>query len=695
MSTSGTRRLSPLRRGLVAVLAFGLAAVGMAGTAAADSLSGSSGAAAPAATAAHKPQPKPKPKPHPKPKPKPKPKPVPKPTPKPTPKPVPKPKGPADAHPAAEGWVKINGVWVQSVETKPQVMLNQQTFTARKAQQQALAAEAAAHDKSSGIHPHNDYDLNMTYRGGQDSIGVTTGPPQVYLVYWGSQWGTAGTDASGHTTFSGDPEGASPYQQDFFNGLGSSTDTWSKVPTQYCENISQGSVSCPAGANHVGYPVAGKTLAGIWYDNSAAAPAAATEPQIAAEALAAAQHFGNTTANQNRNVQYIINTVPGADPDHWQELGYCAWHTFARSSYGTVAYTLMPYLTDNKYCGTNWINSGQRGHLDGYGIIGGHEYAETIDDQNPIGAWTDATGQEIADKCSWIPAGTPGGLFNLTLSTGVFPVQTLWSNYDHNCMGNDPLFANQPLLVTKPCDQTQSTNSPIDYAVLASDTASTRISYSATGLPAGLAINPGTGHITGQTSATGWYSVTVTASDDKGNSQSQTSWMGFFNGPQVGCTPIEQLNDAGFENSSYDHTVWNESSWNVITEATAHQARTGNGYAWLGQNTDDSVTQWVETTPGYKHMSFSFYLDVTGTAPSGSAADTMSLVLYDQYTGNEIGVVKTWSNQDATNGYQLQSFDLTPWVASEFGSTVGLKLVSHSTTGQTAFLVDDASVHLT
>ncbi|WP_051944248.1 Ig domain-containing protein [Streptacidiphilus rugosus] len=677
MSTPRPRRLSSARRGLVAALAFGVAAVGMVGTAAAYTPPVATGSA----VSAHLPQPtKPKPKPAPTP-------------PKATPQ---------RAHPADEGWIQVNGVWVQSIETKPQVMLNQHTFTVRKAAEKAAAAAAsAAATKSAQIRPrpYNNYDLNLTYRGGQDSIGVTTGPPQVYLVYWGSQWGAQGTDpATGDVTLSGDPEGAAPYQQEFFKGLGSGTDTWSKVPTQYCEGIAAGSASCPAGANHVGFPVAGRTLAGVWYDNAAAAPGAATEPQIAAEALSAAQHFGNTTPNQNRNVQYVINTVPGADSDHWQELGYCAWHTFQRSSYGTVAYTLMPYLTDNKYCGTNWINGGQRGHLDGYGIIGGHEYMETISDTNPVGAWTDATGQENADKCSWIPQGTMGGLFNLTLSTGVFPVQTTWSNYDHNCTGDDPLFANtSQVLLTKPCDQTLPTNTPIDVAMLASDSASSRLTYVASGLPAGLSIDPNSGHITGSTSTTGWQSVTVTATDAQGHSQSQTSWFGFFNGPQVGCTPIEQLNDAGFENGSYDHTVWNESSWNVITTATAHQARTGNGYAWLGQNTsqDDSITQWVETTPGYHHENLSFYLDITGTAPSGSAADTLSLVLYDQYSGNEIGVVKTWSNQNATNGYQLQNLDLTPWITNELGATVGIKLVSHSTTGQTAFLIDDASVHLT
>src|SRR5438045_9778096 len=40
---------------------------------------------------------------------------------------------------------------------------------------------------------------NLRYGGGVDGIGVTTGSPKVYLVFWGSQWGPAGTDGGGHT----------------------------------------------------------------------------------------------------------------------------------------------------------------------------------------------------------------------------------------------------------------------------------------------------------------------------------------------------------------------------------------------------------------------------------------------------------------------------------------------------------------
>ncbi len=670
MHTASSRPGARLRRALLAGLALGVATSGFSGV-----LAGAADAQTPTSSSSPKPAPV----------------------------------TAADAHhPASEGWQQINGVWVQIGATRPHVMPNAKTYAAKQAAG-ATSGSGGVGNSSNAVAdgkatPYNNYDLQMTYRGGQDSIGVTTGQPKVYLIYWGSQWGTPGTDpATGNTTLTGDPDKAAPYQQDFFKGLGSSTDTWSKVMTQYCEGIAPGTTQCPANANHVGMPVQGQTLAGVWVDNTLPSPQAATEPQIAAEVLAAAKHFGNGDPTQNRNVQYVINTPQGEDSDSWKELGYCAWHTFTRSSYGTLAYTLMPYLTDVPACGTNWFGEGTaRGRLDGYGIIGGHEYAETITDQNPSGAWTDATGQENGDKCSWIPMGGNGGMFYLQLSTGTFPVQTTWSNYDHLCTGDDPQFKNSALLVTKPCDQAAQRGKAVDYAVLASDAAGRPVKYGAKNLPSGLRINATTGHITGTTTASGTRTVTVTGSDDKGNSQSQTFRWTFANGPQVGCAPIEQLLDPGFENSTWNHGAWNASGYNIVTPSSAHAPHSGNSYAWLGQNTstDDSITQWIETTPGYTKESFSFWLNVTGSAqdasaPGGTADDTLSLELYDQYSGRYMATVKTWSNLSATNGYQQQTIDLTPYVASEFGSTVGIKLVSHSTTGKTAFLIDDASVHLT
>ena len=48
---------------------------------------------------------------------------------------------------------------------------------------------------------------NLSYGGGTSGVGVTTGAPKVYLVFWGSQWGTQKTNSAGNVTLSGDPRG--------------------------------------------------------------------------------------------------------------------------------------------------------------------------------------------------------------------------------------------------------------------------------------------------------------------------------------------------------------------------------------------------------------------------------------------------------------------------------------------------------
>jgi hypothetical protein len=281
---------------------------------------------------------------------------------------------------------------------------------------------------------------NLSYGGGIDGIGVTTGPEKVYLVFFGSQWGTQGTDGNGNVTLTGDPAGTAPYLQQLFKGLGTGSETWSGVMTQYCDGVAFGAQTCPAAnSEHVAYP-SGGALAGVWVDKSAASPSQATGHQLGVEAVSAAAHFGNTTAAANRNAQYVILSPTGTHPDGFNTPngGFCAWHDYngdatltggpVSSGFGDIAFTNMPYVTNlGTSCGENFVNAGQPGLLDGVSIVEGHEYAETITDQNPAGGWTDTSGSESADKCAW-NSGPGAPAANLVLPTGTFAMQSIWGN---------------------------------------------------------------------------------------------------------------------------------------------------------------------------------------------------------------------------------------------------------------------------
>src|SRR6267154_567228 len=92
---------------------------------------------------------------------------------------------------------------------------------------------------------------------------------------------------------------------------------------------------------------------------------------------------------------------------------------------GSFAYTNLPYMTDaGASCGANFNGLGPDA---GITIVGGHEMAETVTDQFPNTGWVDSAGAENGDKCAWISSGQ-GASADVSLSTGTFAVQSLWSN---------------------------------------------------------------------------------------------------------------------------------------------------------------------------------------------------------------------------------------------------------------------------
>jgi len=378
----------------------------------------------------------------------------------------------------------------------------------------------------------------LRYGGGTDGIGVTTGHEKVYLVFWGSQWGTRGSGSRGNLTLSGDPSGAAPYLQQLFKGLGTGGETWSGVPTQYCQGVAAGATSCPASSrHHVAYP-AGGALSGVWADESSAEPSQATGHQLGAEAVRAAAHFGNKTAAANRNAQYLILSPTRTHPDGFDTASgnFCGWHDWngdatlpggpVTSPYGHIAFSNLPYVTDaGRACGQNFVNPGRAGLLDGVSIVSGHEYAETITDQDPAGGWTDAVGNETADLCEW-NSGPGARSADLSLPTGSFAMQSLWVNgtsasagtceFSHAIVRNGGGGTNT-VSVISPGDQHTPKGAQVSLQIRAADSAAGQsLSFAATGLPPGLTISGPTGSITGRPMRVGTYSVNVTAADATG-----------------------------------------------------------------------------------------------------------------------------------------------------------------------------------
>jgi serine protease len=365
----------------------------------------------------------------------------------------------------------------------------------------------------------------LVYGGGTNGIGVTTGQPEVYVVFWGSQWGSATT--SGLYTVPSVNSDFSLRLEQMYSGFGTNGELWSGVMTQYCEGVAAGTTLCPGTAPHVAYPSANGVLAGVWIDNSAAAPYQATDNQVATEAYLTANRFGNFTPALNRNAQYIVVSPTGTHPGGFNlpstSPAFCAWHSWASSPYGDFAFTNMPYVLDGASgCGANFVNSGTAGLLDGVTIVAGHEYAETLTDQLPSGGWIDSAGAENSDKCAWIAPGNVGASQDVAFTPGgvamSIAMQSTWSNATNTCAISAPIVTTTTTTTT-----TSTTTTTVPATTTTTSTTTTTVpatttttSTTTTTVPAHVVhlANPGTLRVKVKTA----YRLVLTASDSQGQS---------------------------------------------------------------------------------------------------------------------------------------------------------------------------------
>ena len=287
-------------------------------------------------------------------------------------------------------------------------------------------ALAAAPAQAAAAHGHDGMSLRSAHHSATpaansaNDLNYGGGPvvtsPTVYVVYWGSQWGTGTTPTS-------DPSGEAALQSSFFSHAYGSGDTFFTSQTQYT-NGSGGSVGHPSSS----------PLKGTWLDHSAKAPSRPTDAQLAAEAVKAAAHFGVS----GDNIQIIVDSPHGVVPSGFKTQ-YCAWHDVTTNASGAdVPYTNMPYITDaGSSCGSGFVaaTNGVNSNDEGITIVGGHEYAETLTDPEAGNGWVDSSGAETGDKCAWISSGQ-GASAIIALNGSYYAVQSLWSNNFGGGAGN-------------------------------------------------------------------------------------------------------------------------------------------------------------------------------------------------------------------------------------------------------------------
>ncbi len=350
-------------------------------------------------------------------------------------------------------------------------------------------------------------ECDVSYGGGPVQL-----TPRIYLLLWGPDWSTTSP--------------AAQYLASFYSGLGvAPDDTWSTTTSQYTDSS--------------GGPTFGTSEFGGTYQDTSAPPDPVTPDDVAAEAdaLVASQHITDVA-----DAQIVVASQSGTcfsdgfvgncgHVSTGNVSGYCAWHAY--DSKTGVAFINLPYLLDaGSYCGENWINAGSAGTYDGFSMVGGHEYAETITDPDPFTGWSDPNDTisdegapgEIADKCQW--GGSNYGLSlpegDVTLSTGTFAMQSLWSNAAGECV----MTTVPGITLAPPGFRKNTLGKYVSLKIHASTSTGTALHFSASGLPPGLSINSASGVISGRPDTTaGTWRPTVTVTDSVDTARVTFTWQ--------------------------------------------------------------------------------------------------------------------------------------------------------------------------
>jgi len=237
--------------------------------------------------------------------------------------------------------------------------------------------------------------------------------------------------------------------------------------------------------------------------------------------------------------------------------------------------------------------------------------------------------------------------------------------------------------VTNPGNQTGTVGTAVSLQIHATDSASGQtLTYSATGLPAGLSINSSTGLISGTPTTAGTSSVTVTAKDTTNASGSASfTWT---IGTTGGCSASQLLGNPGFESGN---TIWSSTPAVIGQNGPAEPAHTGTWDAWLdgyGTTHTDTLSQAVTIPAACTGTTFSFWLHI-------DTSETTTTTAFDKLTITANGTtIATFSNLNHASGYQQHSYSL----GSFAGQTVTLKFTgTEDSSLQTSFVVDDTAVN--
>ncbi len=235
--------------------------------------------------------------------------------------------------------------------------------------------------------------------------------------------------------------------------------------------------------------------------------------------------------------------------------------------------------------------------------------------------------------------------------------------------------------VGNPGNQTGTVGTPASLKVSATG-GTPPYTWSASGLPAGLSINSGTGQISGTPTAAGTSSVTVTATDSASRTGS-ASFQWTINPAGGSCgSPGEKLSNGGFESGT---AGWSNATWTIYPWTGTGAPRSGSYSSWIsgyGYTATETLQHSVTIPAGCTNSVLSLYLKISTAEYEGPAFDYFTIS-----AGST--TLATYSNLDASSGYVLHQFN----VGAFAGQTVTISFTGDEDWSlQTSFVLDDVSV---